>query len=126
MKAMPDDMIAIWVARYCVVTASQSMLIGERTKDELRAFTVHSSVHDGGGSSLEVHESMLLPWLSPTASVNPPMTTFFFLIHFWGMKTQKHWRIAIKIIGFLFARQMYATEQRQRLSENLLRLVSRV
>lgn len=30
MKAMLDDMIAIWVARYCVVTASQSMLIGKR------------------------------------------------------------------------------------------------
>lgn len=29
MKAMLDDMIAIWVARYCVVTASQSMLIGK-------------------------------------------------------------------------------------------------
>jgi hypothetical protein len=29
MKAMPDDMIAIWVARYCVVTASQLMLIGK-------------------------------------------------------------------------------------------------
>lgn len=31
MKATPDDMIAIWVARYCVVTASQSMLIGKRS-----------------------------------------------------------------------------------------------
>lgn len=30
MKAMPVDMIAIWVDRYCVVTASQLMLIGKR------------------------------------------------------------------------------------------------
>jgi hypothetical protein len=34
MKAMPDDMIAIWVARYCVVTASQLMLIGKRRGGE--------------------------------------------------------------------------------------------
>lgn len=29
MKVMLDDMIATWVARYCVVTASLLMLIGE-------------------------------------------------------------------------------------------------
>jgi hypothetical protein len=34
MKAMRDDMIAIWVARYCVVTASQLMLIGKETGKE--------------------------------------------------------------------------------------------
>lgn len=51
----------------------------------------------------------------------------FFLPFFRFYNSQKHiGKLHIKIIGFLFARQMYATEQRQWLSENLLRLVSRV
>ena len=48
------------------------------------------------------------------------------IFRFYNFPRKHIGKLHIKIIGFLFARQMYATEQRQWLSENLLRLVSRV
>lgn len=71
MKAMLDDMIAIWVARYCVVTASQSMLIGKGTRKTIddvcyAILTMYCNVHPCAvGDAFRSHSLQFFRFCNP-------------------------------------------------------------
>lgn len=64
MKAMLDDMIAIWVARYCVVTASQSMLIGKGMRKHPSMIYILLSPHN---VIMQCSTSLCGSWLASNA-----------------------------------------------------------